>query len=70
MLVHGQVVQQMIALKHEADVSFVQLGAILGLQPVHRIVEELVLAGPVRVMHPEDGVWTTAEQYCGSVGER
>src|SRR3954452_24973095 len=44
----------MIALEHEADVLLVQLDAVLRLHPVHLEIQELELAGPGAIQHPED----------------
>ena len=53
-LVDGQVVQQVIALKDEPDVRFVKLGALLWLHRVHRLVEQEILPSPRAVVHPQD----------------
>src|SRR5262245_45192337 len=53
-LVHGQVVEQVIALEHEADVLLVELGSLLRIQAVDRLVHEVVLARPGAVVHAED----------------
>ena len=53
-LVDRQVVQQVVALEDEADVALVQLGPLLGRQPMHGLTEKVVLAGPRRVVHAED----------------
>jgi len=54
MLVHGEVVEQVIALKHEADVLLVQLGSLFRIEPVDRLVHEVVLTRPRAVVHAED----------------
>ena len=53
-LVHRQVVEQVIALKHEADVLLVQFRALLRIQTMDRLIHEVVLAGPRAVVHAED----------------
>jgi len=53
-LVDRQVVQQVVALKHESDVLLVQLRAILGGQLVHRLIEKVVVASPGAVVHADD----------------
>ena len=53
-LVHRQMIEQVIALEHEADVLLVQPRAILRAQPVHRLAAEVVLAGPRAVVHADD----------------
>src|SRR5262249_9656566 len=53
-LVHGQVVEEVVALKHEADVLLVQLRALLRIEAMNGLVHEVVLAGPRAVVHPED----------------
>ena len=53
-LVDGEVIEQVIALEHEADVLLVQLGAVLRAELVHRLIEEVVLAGPGAVVHADD----------------
>ena len=44
----------MVALKHEADVLLVQFGPLLRVQPVDRLFQEVVLAGPDAVVHAEN----------------
>ena len=53
-LIHRQVVDQVIALKDEADVLLVQFHAVLGLHLVHRMVQKIELAGPGAVEHADD----------------
>src|ERR1700751_1557337 len=43
----------MIALKHEPDVPFVQLRAVLFVHTMNRMLEEVILACPCAVMHSE-----------------
>jgi hypothetical protein len=52
--VDREVIEQVVALKHEADVLLVQLGAILGRELVHRLVEKVVLPRPRAVVHADD----------------
>ena len=53
-LVDREVVEQVIALEHEADVRLLQLGAFLLPERVNRLAVQVVLAGPGRVVHAED----------------
>ena len=53
-LVHRQVVEQVITLKHEADVLLVKFRTLLRIQPMHRLVHEVVLTRPRAVVHAED----------------
>ena len=53
-LVDRQVVEQVIALKDEADVPLLQRGAILGGERVNRMPHQVVLAAPGAVVHAED----------------
>src|SRR5581483_5113052 len=53
-LVHRQVVEQVIALEYEPDVLLVQFRALLRIQPMDRLLHEVVLAGPRAVVHAED----------------
>ena len=53
-LVHRQVVEQVIALKHEPDMLLVKLGSLLRIQPVDGLVHEVVLARPRAVVHAQD----------------
>src|SRR5439155_3696952 len=50
----GEIVEQVVLLKHEADVLLVERHAVLGLHLVHGVVEEAVFAHPVAVEHAED----------------
>lgn len=43
----------MVTLKNEANVLFVKLGAILLIDAMDRMIQEIVLTGPGGVMHPE-----------------
>ncbi len=51
--VDGQVVEQMIALKHEAKMLFMELGPVFWFQRMNRVAIEIVFAAPVAVVHPE-----------------
>ena len=53
-LVDRQVVDQVIALEHEADVLLVQLHAVLGLHLVNGMIQKIELAGPRAVQHADD----------------
>src|SRR5215217_3979398 len=53
-LVDREMVEQVVALKDEADVLLVQLGPIFRGELVHRLIEEVILAGPGTVVHPDD----------------
>jgi hypothetical protein len=53
-LVHGQVVDQVVALKNEPDVGFVQLIPLLYVEAMDRFAVEVVLACPRAVEHPDD----------------
>src|SRR5579872_6032919 len=48
-LMDGEIVEQMVALKHHADVSLGQLGAILGLNLMDSQISKPVLALPLIV---------------------
>src|ERR1700756_3064251 len=48
-LVHGKRVDQVIALKYEADVVLVQFIPLLGVKFVHRLVVEVIFTGPCAV---------------------
>src|SRR5439155_19447056 len=52
---HGEIVEQVVLLEHEADVLLVERHAVLGLHLVHGMIEEAVLARPVAVEHAEHG---------------
>ena len=52
-LVHGEVVEQVVALEDEPDVLLLQLLALLAPERVHLVAEELVLAGEGAVVHAE-----------------
>ena len=51
--VHGQRVEQVIALKNEADVPLLNLEAVLLAQLVNGMIAEVVLAGPRGIVHAE-----------------
>ena len=53
-LVHRQVVEQVIALEDEADVRLLQRGTLLLRERVDRLSHEQVLAAPGAVVHAED----------------
>ena len=53
-LIDRQVIDQVIALEHEADVLLVQLHPVLGFHAVHRVAGEFELAGPRAVEHAEN----------------
>src|SRR5262245_4542639 len=53
-LVYGQVVDQMIALKHKADVLLVQFHPLLRLHLMNGTVEKIEFAGPGAVEHTQD----------------
>jgi len=53
-LVDRQRVEQVEALKHEADVLLIQRQPLFGLELVDRLIEEVVLAAPITIQHPED----------------
>src|SRR5581483_4341059 len=52
--VNREVVDQMIALKYEADVALIQLHAFLGFEFVNRMPQKMELAAPDAVEHPEN----------------
>src|SRR5579872_6290647 len=52
--VDRQIVQQVIALKDEADVLPVQLGPLLAIELVHDMVEEVELARPGVIQHAKN----------------
>ena len=52
-LVDREVVEQVVALKHEADVLLVQLRSLFRIQPMDRLVHEVALARPRAVVHAE-----------------
>jgi hypothetical protein len=53
-LVDSQVVEQMVLLEDEADVSFVQLHAVFRFQLVDCFTKKVVLPEPIAVEHSED----------------
>ena len=50
----GQIVQQVILLKDEADVLFVELDATAVVEFVHRVIGEVIFAFPRAVQHADD----------------
>ena len=52
-LLHRQVVEQVIALEDHADFALGQLGAVLALHQMHRLFAEPVFAGPLVVEQGE-----------------
>src|ERR1700758_4776691 len=52
--VHGEIVDQVITLKHEPDIGLVQLIALFDAEFVHRLLEEKIFAGPCSVEHSEN----------------
>ena len=50
-LVNGEIVEQVIRLKHETDVLFVKLVAVLHFHVVDAVIEKVVLAAPLAVEH-------------------
>src|SRR5215212_2429797 len=54
-LLHGQAVDEVVALEDEADVALVQLGALLVVHLVDGLTHEVVLAAPRAVEEAEDG---------------
>ena len=52
-LVDRERVEQIVALEDEADVSFIEFGAVFFVQAVNRMLEEEVFAGPGGVVHSE-----------------
>src|SRR5712692_6379668 len=54
-LEHSEVVDQVVALEDEPHVFLVQLVALLSLELVHRLVEEIVFTAPGAIEHPQDG---------------
>src|SRR5271154_3507618 len=53
-LVDGEIVDQVIALKHKTDVVLVQFVALLGAEFVDRLIEKKVFAGPGAVQHADN----------------
>src|SRR5437867_8628169 len=51
---HRQIVEQMELLENKADVALVELAALLGIEPMDGLVEEIILPLPGAVIHPED----------------
>src|SRR3989454_9297976 len=54
-LEHSEVVDQVVALEDEPHVFLVQLVALLSLELVHRLVEEMVFTAPGAIEHPQNG---------------
>ena len=52
--VNGEVVDEVVGLEDEADVVFVELVALLGVEFVNGLIEEQIFAGPGAVEHAED----------------
>src|SRR5260370_17858213 len=50
----GEIVNQVIALKDEADVGLVQLIAFLDVEFVNRLIEKVVFAAPRAVEHADE----------------
>ena len=50
----GEVVEQVVALEDEPDVGAAERLPVLGPQAVDGLAEEVVLAGPRRVVHPQN----------------
>src|SRR5439155_18341325 len=40
---HGQIVEQIELLENKADVAFVEFAALLGIEPMYGLVEEIIL---------------------------
>ena len=49
-----QVVNQVVALKNEADIGFVKLIALFDVEPMNRLAIEIILARPGAIKHPDD----------------
>src|SRR5262249_5480917 len=52
--IHGQVIDEMVALEHETDVLLVELYAILRFHSMHLVTQELELSGPGAIEHSEN----------------
>ena len=52
--VDGEVVEQVVALEDEAEVTFVKLAAVAFVEGVNGMVEEVVLTGPIGVVHADE----------------
>jgi hypothetical protein len=53
-LVDREVIDQVVALEHEADVRLLQLRPFLFPEQVDRLAVQVVFAGPGRVVHSDD----------------
>jgi hypothetical protein len=53
--VDGEIVDEVIGLKDETDIVFVQFVALLGVEFVDGLIEEIVFAGPGAIEHTDDG---------------
>src|SRR5437773_12186709 len=51
---HRQIVEQMELLENKADVAFVEFAALLGIELMDGLVEEVILTLPGAVIHSED----------------
>ena len=49
-----EIVNQVVALKDESDVALVQFVALLDVELVHGLIEEVILAAPCAVEHSDD----------------
>src|ERR1700747_342933 len=52
--VHGEIVDQVIALKYKSDIGLVQLVPLFDAESVHRLLEEKIFAGPCPAEHSQD----------------
>src|SRR5216684_6010215 len=50
----GEIVDQVVALKYEADVGFVQFVALLDVEFVDRLIEKVVFSAPRAIEHSDD----------------
>ncbi len=53
-LIHRQVIDQVVALEYEADVLLVEFDAVLRLHAVYLVAEEFEFARPGAIEHAED----------------
>src|SRR5262249_25047010 len=53
-LLDSQVIEQVIALKDEADVLAIQLSATLAIQLVYRLLGKEIFAGPAVIQHADN----------------
>src|SRR5712692_11640026 len=51
---YRQIVNQVIALKHEANIRFMQLVALLDVELVDGFAEEVIVPGPCAIEHSDD----------------